>query len=102
MPYTEETWIFLPSDTKSPSIVSLEIRRRKRPGLSPCVHSSLLVLLYPNLSRFIKARNGRSSPTKQLELPESRDALWSTLFEVGGGNLRDGEAKRLRGLKIDK
>ena len=24
---------------------SLEIRRRKRPGLSPCVHSSLLVLL---------------------------------------------------------
>ena len=37
-----------------------QIRRRKRPGLSPCVHSSLLVLLYPNLSRFIKARNGRS------------------------------------------
>ena len=40
--------------------VALRIRRRKRPGLSPCVHSSLLVLLYPNLSRFIKARNGRS------------------------------------------
>src|SRR5262249_45574513 len=39
---------------RSPLSVSLEIRRRKRSRCVPCVHSSLLVLLYPNLSVFIE------------------------------------------------